>query len=106
MRDQTIGSWVDDLSSSEPAPGGGAGAAMNAVVGASLIAMVCNLTIGRPRYAVHEEVMARTLAVAVDLRNRAVQLAEDDATAFGAVAAAYQLPKQSRLLSSAPPPSR
>ena len=71
MRDQTVGSWLDDLASSAPAPGGGAGAAMNAAVSACLVAMVCNLTIGKPRYAAYEEVMTKALASAVDLRDRA-----------------------------------
>jgi formiminotetrahydrofolate cyclodeaminase len=93
MLDQAVGSWLDDLASSAPAPGGGAGAAMNAAVGASLVAMVCNLTIGKPRYAAHEEVMAEALASAIALRDRAVQLIGEDAAAFGAVAVAYQLPK-------------
>jgi methenyltetrahydrofolate cyclohydrolase len=93
MLDQPLGSWLDDLASSAPAPGGGAAAAMNAAVGACLIAMVCNLTIGKPRYAAHEEVMTESLALAVGLRDRAVQLAGEDAAAFGAVAAAYQQPK-------------
>lgn len=66
---------------------------MNAAVSASLIAMVCNLTIGKPRYAAHEEVMTEALASATGLRDRAVQLAGEDAAAFGAVAAAYRLPK-------------
>jgi formiminotetrahydrofolate cyclodeaminase len=93
MLDQTIGSWLDDLASSAPAPGGGAGAAMNAAVGACLVAMVCNLTIGKPRYAAHEAVMTEALARATDLRAQAVQLADEDAAAFGAVAAAYHMPK-------------
>ena len=66
---------------------------MNAAVGACLVAMVCNLTIGKPRYAAYEEVMTKALASAVDLRDRAVQLADEDAAAFGAVAAAYHMPK-------------
>ena len=93
MLDQTIGSWLDDLASGAPAPGGGAGAAMNAAVAACLVAMVCNLTIGKPRYAAHEAVMIEALARATDLRAEAVRLAGEDAAAFGAVAAAYQMPK-------------
>jgi methenyltetrahydrofolate cyclohydrolase len=93
MLDQAVDSWLDDLSSSASAPGGGAGAAMNAAVGASLVAMVCNLTIGKPRYAAHEELMTEALAAATGLRDRALRLVGEDAAAFGAVAAAYQLPK-------------
>jgi formiminotetrahydrofolate cyclodeaminase len=91
--DQTVGSWLEDLASDAPAPGGGAAAAMNAAVGAALVEMVCNLTIGKPRYAAHEAVMTAALASATGLRAQAVQLAAEDAAAFSAVTAAYKLPK-------------
>jgi formiminotetrahydrofolate cyclodeaminase len=91
--DQTIGSWLDEVASSAPAPGGGAVAALNAAVGAALVSMVCNLTIGNPRYAEHEERMRAALASATDLRARAVELAAEDAAAFGAVSDAYGLPR-------------
>lgn len=94
MLDQTVGAWLEDLASDSPAPGGGAAAAMNAAVGASLVAMVCHLTIGKPRYAEHEALMRQTLAAATALRSQAVQLAADDAAAFGAVTDAYRLPKE------------
>jgi methenyltetrahydrofolate cyclohydrolase len=91
--DETVGSWLDDLASPAPAPGGGAAAAMNAAIGAALVAMVCNLTIGRPRYADHEPLMREALALATELRAQAVQLAAADAAAFSAVTDAYKLPK-------------
>lgn len=95
MLDQTIGSWLDEVASAAPAPGGGAVAALNAAVGAALISMVCNLTIGNPRYAEYEEHMRAALASATELRARAVELAAADAVAFGAVSDAYGLPKDS-----------
>lgn len=94
MREQTVGAWLTDLASEAPAPGGGAGAAMNAAVGAALVAMVCNLTIGKPRYAAAEDVMTEVLARADALREQALGLAERDAAAFDRVAAAYRLPKE------------
>jgi methenyltetrahydrofolate cyclohydrolase len=93
--DQEIGSWLDELASAAPAPGGGAAAAMVAAVGAGLIEMVCNLTIGKPRYAEHEEAMRAALITATELRLSAGQLAAADAAAFGAVSQAYRLPKES-----------
>ncbi|HXS64979.1 MAG TPA: cyclodeaminase/cyclohydrolase family protein [Streptosporangiaceae bacterium] len=95
MLDQEIGSWLDELASAAPAPGGGAAAAMVAAVGAGLIEMVCNLTIGKPRYAEHEEAMRAALITATELRLSAGQLAAADAAAFGAVSQAYRLPKES-----------
>jgi formiminotetrahydrofolate cyclodeaminase len=93
LRDQTIGVWLEALASSAPAPGGGAAAALNAAIGAALIEMACNLTIGRPRYAQREADMRAALAQATKLRGRALQSAADDIRAFGAVSEAYKLPK-------------
>lgn len=92
VRDQAIGSWLDELASAAPAPGGGAAAAISAALGAALVAMVCNLTIGKPRYGEHEPLMREALASATRLRAQAIQLAADDSAAFGAVADAYRLP--------------
>ncbi|HLU26880.1 MAG TPA: cyclodeaminase/cyclohydrolase family protein, partial [Glycomyces sp.] len=68
MRKTTIEDWLTDLASELPAPGGGAAAGMNAATGAALVSMVCNLTIGKPKYAEHEAVMREALAEAERLR--------------------------------------
>jgi formiminotetrahydrofolate cyclodeaminase len=93
--DQTVGSWLDELASAAPAPGGGAAAAVNAAVGAALVSMVCNLTIGKPRHADHEPLMREALESATELRAQAIGLADADAAAFSAVIDAYRLPKDS-----------
>ena len=66
---------------------------MLAAVGAALVSMVCNLTIGKPKYAEHEETMVAALVSATDLREAAVRLAAEDAVVFGAVSDAYKLPR-------------
>lgn len=95
MRKTTIEDWLTDLASELPAPGGGAAAGVNAAMAAALVSMVCNLTIGKPKFAEHEAVMREALADAERLRLEALQLAEDDAEAFSGVIAAYKLPKTS-----------
>jgi formiminotetrahydrofolate cyclodeaminase len=57
--------------------------------------MVCNLTIGKPAYAEHDGTMTSIRDRATSLRSDALGLAQDDATAFEAVIAAYRLPKES-----------
>jgi methenyltetrahydrofolate cyclohydrolase len=94
VKEQSAGEWLRDLASGTPSPGGGAAAAMNAAVGAALVAMVCNLTIGKAGYAEHEQTMAEALADATELRERALSLAQLDAAAFDKVTAAYRLPKE------------
>jgi formiminotetrahydrofolate cyclodeaminase len=93
VHDQTIGAWLDALASAAPAPGGGAAAALSAAIGAALIEMVCNLTVGRPRYVAHEPLLREALARATTLRHRALGLAAADARAFGAVTDAHRLPR-------------
>jgi formiminotetrahydrofolate cyclodeaminase len=66
---------------------------MLAAVGAALVSMVCNLTIGKPRYAEHEDTMLAALDAATRYRAHAVALAAEDAVVFGAVTDAYKLPK-------------
>src|SRR5213595_3084712 len=72
VRDEKIGDWLTELASESSAPGGGAAAALNAAVGAALISMVCNLTIGRPRYAEHDESNKHALDAAEALRGVAL----------------------------------
>ncbi|MHA3704298.1 cyclodeaminase/cyclohydrolase family protein [Jatrophihabitans sp. YIM 134969] len=92
MREQTVGEYLDHLAAREPAPGGGAAAALAAAQGAALLAMVARYS-DTAKYAEHAEVIGGVLAEADALRDRALQLAADDAEAFGAVGAAYGLPK-------------
>lgn len=92
MQDQTIGGYLDRLAAREPAPGGGAAAALHAAQGAALLAMVARYTTGE-KYAAHAAQVAAITAAADDLRLRALELAQEDARAFTAVTDAYKLPR-------------
>ena len=94
MNDETIGSWLDELASSAPAPGGGAAGALEVAMAAALVEMVCNLTIGKPAYAEHEATMTAVRDHATEIRGTAVGLAAEDAEAFTSVIDAYRLPKE------------
>ena len=91
MRDETVEAFLSQLAARVPAPGGGATAALHAAQSAALVAMVARYSNGA-RY--DAELMARIFTEADGLRNEALTLAEADAAAFGAVSAAYQLPKE------------
>lgn len=90
---KTIDGWMAELGSAAPTPGGGGAAAMSVAMGAGLLEMVCNLTIGRPRYAAREDELRKVRDRAAAVRQQAVTLIDEDAAAFGAVMAAYGLPK-------------
>jgi formiminotetrahydrofolate cyclodeaminase len=94
VNDETIGGWLEELASSAPAPGGGAAGALEVAMGAALVEMVCNLTIGKPAYAEHEATMTEARDRAAVIRREAIGLAAEDADAFDAVIAAYRLPKE------------
>lgn len=92
---QPIGLFLDDLASSSPTPGGGGAAALSGAMGAALISMVCNLTIGREKYAEVEGEMKNILAKSEALRQRLTELMSEDIEAFDQVMAAYRMPKNS-----------
>jgi len=90
MRDDTIAAFLEQLAARVPAPGGGATAALHAAQAAALLAMVARYSDGA-RYDTTR--MAAIVVEADAIRSRALELAEADAAAFGAVGAAYRLPR-------------
>jgi formiminotetrahydrofolate cyclodeaminase len=91
MRDETIAGFLGQLAARVPAPGGGATAALHAAQAAALLAMVARYSDAAKYDA---ELMNRVVSEADGLRDEALTLAEADAAAFGAVAGAYRLPKE------------
>jgi formiminotetrahydrofolate cyclodeaminase len=91
MRDDTIAAFLDQLAARDPAPGGGATAALHAAQAAALLAMVARYSDG-PRY--DADLMNRIVAEADAFVQDALALADADAAAFGAVAQAYGLPRE------------
>lgn len=94
FRDLTVAQFVDALASGEPVPGGGAAAAVAGSLGAALVAMVANLSVGRPKYEEHTALFERATPAAAELRYRMLALADEDATAFAGYGAAMKLPRQ------------
>jgi len=85
---------LDEFAAGKPTPGGGAGAAMAGALGSALVSMVCNLTLGRKKYADVQEHMERALKRAGELRDEFLVLARRDAEAFNRVMDAYRLPRE------------
>ncbi|MBL8528344.1 MAG: cyclodeaminase/cyclohydrolase family protein [Burkholderiales bacterium] len=91
---QTLQSFLDALASNAPAPGGGAAAALMGATGAALVSMVCNLTLGKPKYAEVEGDMSALREQSEALRARLTAMMEDDQAVFRTLMSAYGLPKQ------------
>ena len=92
--EQPVTQFLDELASSAATPGGGSGAAIMGALGAALVSMVCNLTIGKKNYAEVEPEMRSVLHDAEALRQRLADMVADDIAAFNGLMAAYGLPKQ------------
>ena len=92
MFDARMSDWLGQLADRTPAPGGGAVAALCAASAAALLEMVAHYTTGG-KWADREEAMKAVVVEVAELRARAAELAQADADAFGAVGAAYALPK-------------
>ena len=91
-RDETIGTFLEKIAAKTPAPAGGAVAALSGAQAAALIAMVARYTTG-PKYAAVAQTVERVIREADELRAECTDLIAADAAAFGSVAAAYALPK-------------
>lgn len=91
---KTMHAFLEDLASSTPAPGGGSVAALSGALGSALTSMVCNLTIGKKKYADVEEEMKKVLAQSEHLREQFTGLVERDTHAFNKVIEAFALPKE------------
>jgi formiminotetrahydrofolate cyclodeaminase len=87
--------FLDELASAAPTPGGGGAAAVMGAMGAALISMVANLTIGKKGHEAVEADMRGLLVESEALRTRMTAMVEGDALAFDALMAAYKLPKAS-----------
>jgi methenyltetrahydrofolate cyclohydrolase len=93
VTDLSVREFAAKLASKEPTPGGGSAAALGGVLGAGLVAMVCQYTVGRERYADVEEDMQRVLGRAEALRAELEQAVEDDVAAYGGYSRASALPR-------------
>lgn len=86
--------FMTELASKSPAPGGGSASALSGALGAALVCMVCELTIGKEKYKEVEDAMKRILNEASGLKEKFLTLVEEDEDAFNRVMAGYKLPKE------------
>ncbi|MFM9917145.1 MAG: methenyltetrahydrofolate cyclohydrolase [Rhizobacter sp.] len=90
---QPVTTFLDALGSGSATPGGGSAAAIMGAMGAALVSMMCNLTIGKKGYAEVEGEMRSLLMAAEELRLQLAGMVADDIAAFDGLMAAYALPK-------------
>jgi formiminotetrahydrofolate cyclodeaminase len=95
IKDKSIERFLDELASKQATPGGGSAAAVMGAQAAALVSMVCNLTIGKPKYAAVEADMQALLAESEALRETLTSMIKADVDVFDKLMACYGLPKAS-----------
>lgn len=91
--EKPLQSYLDDLASSTPTPGGGSASALSGAMGAGLACMVSRLTLGKPKYADVQAEIEQLLQQADQLRRRFVQLMQADIEAYSNLSACFKMPR-------------
>jgi formiminotetrahydrofolate cyclodeaminase len=85
-RNQSIKKYLDDLAAKKPAPGGGSAAALAAALGAALLSMVANFTVGKDKYKQFEQEIKGALKKSEKIRKNLLELVDLDVITYNKVA--------------------
>jgi glutamate formiminotransferase/formiminotetrahydrofolate cyclodeaminase len=94
LANMKISSFLSELASNSPAPGGGSVAALSGALGAALTSMVCNLTVGKEKYTDVQDEIKQVLKKSESLRKKLTDLIDKDTEAFNDVIKAFRMPKE------------
>ena len=90
---QPLKSFIDNTAKGTPTPGGGSVAALVGSLGAALLCMVGNFTVGKPKYKSVEKDVKEILAEAGKLKETLFVLIREDMEAYEKFSRASQMPK-------------
>lgn len=90
----SIGSFAALVAAGTPTPGGGSVAAYSGVLAAALGQMMCNLTMGKKKYAEVEPRLGEIKSRLEQLSEQLRELIAKDAASFDTVMKSYRLPKE------------
>ncbi|MDG3143078.1 cyclodeaminase/cyclohydrolase family protein [Streptococcus suis] len=92
--DLSLKDFATVLGSDIPAPGGGSAAALAGANGISLTKMVCELTLGKKKYADYQEVIEEVHLKSSSLQEKLLAAIDKDTEAFNLVSAVFDMPKE------------
>src|SRR3974390_2930032 len=91
--DQPIRHFMGKLASKSPEPGGGSVAALTGALGAALVSMVANLTLGKEKYKDVQPQIEQLVKESEKLRADMQDLIQKDTEAYGALSVVYKMHK-------------
>jgi formiminotetrahydrofolate cyclodeaminase len=94
LTDKPVTNFLDELASNAPAPGGGSVASLSGALGAALVSMVCNLTLGKKGYEEVQDDISDLLAKSEALRQELTGLLEADVAAYTGYSQAAKMPRE------------
>ncbi|MCM8799733.1 MAG: cyclodeaminase/cyclohydrolase family protein [Candidatus Omnitrophica bacterium] len=74
--------YLNDLADKLPTPGGGSASALVAGLGVSLVSMVVNFTLGKPKYLNYEKELKRILSSSEKLKDNFLRFVDEDVKAY------------------------
>lgn len=92
--DLSVKDFLAKTAGSDPVPGGGSIAALNAAIAAALAEMVANLTLGKKKYEEKETLMKNIVSEAADYQKGFIKDIDADSDAYNNVFDAFKLPKE------------
>ncbi|MCL0050946.1 cyclodeaminase/cyclohydrolase family protein [Dehalococcoidia bacterium] len=93
--DLKVAEFLEELARGSPSPGGGSASALAGALGAALVAMGADLTLGKERYKNVEDELKGVSRKAASLKTRMMCLVDEDSQAFDALLAVLRFPQDS-----------
>ncbi len=94
MIENSVSSYLEAAAARSPAPGGGSVCALTGALGASMVSMAANFTVGKKKYEDVQDEVKNILSESEKLRLRLTELVDEDVEAYSAVSSAYSLSKE------------
>ncbi|MFH1478399.1 MAG: cyclodeaminase/cyclohydrolase family protein [Candidatus Omnitrophota bacterium] len=87
---EPIEKYIADLAAKQPVPGGGSSSGVSGAMGAALLEMTCNFTIGNEKYKEFENNVKRYLAELKDIRACFEKAIDEDVRVYLAIKNAFR----------------